>query len=100
VPKTNIEPETSDTKYSMISIKPSVYLTAYLCYLAQQLTGKLYILLLGFNFSPDSIPSEVSKASQTGLTYHRVVEALKFGFGIRSNLGDERYANVSEVCSQ
>ena len=30
-------------------------------------------------------------------TYHRFIEALKFGFGKRSALGDEDYHNVTEV---
>jgi len=38
-------------------------------------------------------------APNAGLDAHRIVEACKFGYGERTHLGDHRFVNVSDVCS-
>lgn len=37
-------------------------------------------------------------APDPGLDAHRFVEALKFGYGERSHLGDHKFVDVSKVC--
>ena len=48
---------------------------------------------VGFNFKADDIVNQ----SKRVLTYHRMVEAFKFAYARRSDLGDEDYVNVTEV---
>ena len=38
-----------------------------------------------------------SSVNRSVLTYHRIAEAFKFGYAYRALLGDEDYANVTEV---
>ncbi|KAL8577143.1 hypothetical protein ACOMHN_052445 [Nucella lapillus] len=54
-----------------------------------------YILniLSGYNLSPES----VSTTSKSILTFHRIVEAMKFAFAIRSQLGDKDFVNITEL---
>ena len=52
------------------------------------------ISLSGYNFSPADLVDDSSKI----LTYHRIVEAYKFAYAKRSNLGDEDFVDVTEVC--
>jgi len=47
--------------------------------------------LVGYNFKPSDIPN------QQTLSYHRIIEAFKFAYAKRSELGDEDYVNVTEV---
>jgi len=37
-------------------------------------------------------------APNEGLDAHRIVEAFKFGYGERTQLGDAMFVNVSAVC--
>jgi len=50
-------------------------------------------ILDGYNFKPKDIDDEHSAA----LTYHRVIEAFKFGYAKRTNLADEDFYNVTEL---
>ena len=38
-----------------------------------------------------------SSVNRSVLTYHRIAEAFKFGYAYRALLGDQDYANVTEV---
>ena len=49
----------------------------------------------GYNFTPKDIADENTAA----LTYHRIVEAFKFGYAKRTNMADEDFFNVTEVVS-
>lgn len=49
----------------------------------------------GYNFTPDDIDDEAART----LTHHRVVDACKFAFAKRSNLGDGDFVDVTEVGS-
>ncbi|KAM8720185.1 hypothetical protein ACLKA7_006261 [Drosophila subpalustris] len=53
-------------------------------------------ILEGFNLTRADLADDESYA----LTLHRIVEALKFGFARRSDLGDPRFNEVRELVSQ
>ena len=56
---------------------------------------KIYITFVGYKMSADDISTEDAAI----LTYHRYIEAMKFGFGKRSSLGDEEFVPVDEVAN-
>jgi len=47
--------------------------------------------IVGYNFKPSDMPD------QKTLSYHRIIEAFKFAYAKRSELGDEDFVNVTEV---
>lgn len=49
-------------------------------------------ILSGYNFSPESI-----KDGNDVLTYHRIIEAMKFAFARRTELGDARFLNLTDL---
>ena len=48
----------------------------------------------GFGFNSLSLKDVKTAAA----TYHKLVEAFKFGYGRRSALGDPLFQNISAVC--
>ncbi|CAH1233823.1 GGT1 [Branchiostoma lanceolatum] len=50
-------------------------------------------ILDGYGFSPSSVDGVDNQV----LTYHRMVEAFKFGFAKRTELGDPHFVDVNEV---
>ena len=50
-----------------------------------------------FNQGYNMKPSDRQGINNSVLTYHRIVEAFKFAYAYRALLGDEDFANVTEV---
>jgi len=42
-------------------------------------------------------PEDLSSPEKTVLTYHRIVEAFKFAYAKRSDLGDGKFEDMKEV---
>ena len=47
----------------------------------------------GFKFTKDDLDG----VSKSGLVYHRMVEAFKFGYSMKTYFGDEDFTDLSEV---
>jgi len=52
----------------------------------------------GYHFTAESISSKREHIESTATTYHRVIEAMKFSYSTRMDLGDPKFSDVSEVC--
>jgi gamma-glutamyltranspeptidase/glutathione hydrolase/leukotriene-C4 hydrolase len=50
-------------------------------------------ILDGYGFQSSDIATDQSSV----LTYHRIVEAYKFAYGRRTDLGDDKFVNVTEI---
>ncbi|XP_018319317.1 glutathione hydrolase 1 proenzyme isoform X2 [Agrilus planipennis] len=57
------------------------------------LLGFILRILDGYNFSPDSI----NTINDTVLTYHRTLEAFKYAYARRTELGDLNYVNITSL---
>ena len=47
----------------------------------------------GYNFQPDTL----NRTNTAGLFYHRLIEAFKYAYAKRSELGDPRKINITQV---
>jgi gamma-glutamyltranspeptidase len=54
---------------------------------------KVCVIVSGYDFTSDS----VSTTEKTVLTYHRIAEAMKFAYALRSELGDSKFVDISQV---
>ncbi|XP_067942701.1 scoloptoxin SSD14-like isoform X2 [Watersipora subatra] len=57
-----------------------------------------YILRIldGYSLSEESVSALKKDIASTSTTYHRIVEAMKFAYAMRSNLGDPAFSDLSE----
>ena len=53
----------------------------------------IFLHFQGYNMKP----SDRQGINSSVLTYHRIVEAFKFAYAYRALLGDQDFANVTEV---
>ncbi|ESO95462.1 hypothetical protein LOTGIDRAFT_188739 [Lottia gigantea] len=62
-------------------------------------SGAVYEYILnildGYNFTADDLSTD----EKTVLTHHRIIEAMKFAYAKRTNLGDDAFVNVTELVS-
>ncbi|KAF6021148.1 GGT1 [Bugula neritina] len=58
-----------------------------------------YILniLDGYEFTSSSVSPKLEEIPSTATTYHQIIEAVKFAYASRMNLGDGSFVDVSEV---
>ena len=42
--------------------------------------------------------AKLEDVASTTTTYHRILEAIKFAYGIRCTLGDPAFSDLTEVC--
>lgn len=57
------------------------------------LLGFLLNILKGYNFTPENM----SSINETILTYHRIVEAYKYTYGKRTEIGDPEFINIDNL---
>ena len=55
----------------------------------------IFLYFQGYNYNIK--PSHLQGLNNSVLTYHRIVEAFKFAYAYRVLLGDQDFANVTEV---
>ena len=60
--------------------------------------GFILNILQNYNFSPGK--NLLQDRDQQALLYHRVVEAFKWAYGQRSNLGDPGDSDITETINQ
>ena len=58
-----------------------------------QVSLSLFLYSIGYNMKP----WDRHGIKNSTLTYHRIVEAFKFAYAYRALLGDQDFANVTEV---
>lgn len=58
----------------------------------------MHSYVTGYNFNKDSLSAKLKNVTSTSTTFHRIMEAIKFGHGIKSYLGDPAFADITEVC--
>ena len=54
-------------------------------------------LIKGYNFTEESVSPQKSHTDSTAITYHRIIEAWKFAYAARMNLGDDSFVDNSKV---